>query len=109
MDMPISTPLTVRLGIQHPILLAPMDFIAGARLTAAVSIAGGFGILGGGYGDRDWLTREINALIPLVGNSGDASLPFGIGFITWSLARQPELLELALEARPRAIMLSFGD
>ena len=50
--MPISTPLTARLGIQHPILSAPMDVIAGARLTKAVSAAGGFGILGGGYGDR---------------------------------------------------------
>ena len=49
--MSIATPLTVLLGIQHPILLAPMDVIAGARLTAAVSSAGGFGILGGGYGD----------------------------------------------------------
>ena len=30
--MPISTPLTTLLGIKHPILLAPMDTIAGARL-----------------------------------------------------------------------------
>ena len=45
--MPITTPLTSRLGITHPILSAPMDVIAGARLTAAVSAAGGFGILGG--------------------------------------------------------------
>ena len=37
------------------------------------------------------------------------SAPFGIGFITWSLAKQPELLDIALDARPRAIMLSFGD
>ena len=35
--------------------------------------------------------------------------PFGIGFITWSLAKQPELLDIALKAKPRAIMLSFGD
>ena len=49
--MSISTPLSARLGVKHPILLAPMDVIAGARLTAAVSAAGGFGILGGGYGD----------------------------------------------------------
>ena len=35
--------------------------------------------------------------------------PFGIGFITWSLAKQPALLDIALEAGPRAIMLSFGD
>jgi nitronate monooxygenase len=102
MDMSIATPLTARLGIQHPILLAPMDVIAGARLTAAVSAAGGFGILGGGYGDRAWLEQETAKLT-------GSSAPFGIGFITWSLAKQPELLEIALGARPRAIMLSFGD
>jgi nitronate monooxygenase len=102
MDMPISTPLTVRLDIQHPILLAPMDFIAGARLTSAVSAAGGFGILGGGYGDRAWLEQETAKL-------AGSPAPFGIGFITWSLAKQPELLEIALNARPSAIMLSFGD
>jgi nitronate monooxygenase len=102
MDMPISTPLTARLGIAHPILSAPMDFIAGARLTKAVSAAGGFGILGGGYGDKAWLEQETAKL-------ADASDPFGIGFITWSLAKQPALLDVALEAGPRAIMLSFGD
>jgi nitronate monooxygenase len=100
--MPISTPLTARLGIAHPILSAPMDFIAGARLTKAVSAAGGFGILGGGYGDKAWLEQETAKL-------ADASDPFGIGFITWSLAKQPALLDVALEAGPRAIMLSFGD
>ena len=100
--MPISTPLTARLGIQHPILSAPMDVIAGARLTSAVSGAGGFGILGGGYGDRAWLAQETAKL-------AGVSDPFGIGFITWSLAKQPELLDIALEAGPRAIMLSFGD
>jgi nitronate monooxygenase len=102
MDMTISTPLTDRLGIRHPILSAPMDFIAGARLTSAVSAAGGFGILGGGYGDKAWLEQEIAKL-------AGYSVPFGIGFITWSLAKQPELLDVALKARPRAIMLSFGD
>jgi nitronate monooxygenase len=107
--MPFNTPVNALLGCRHPILLAPMDLVAGARLTAAVSMAGGFGILGGGYGDKDWVRRETAALIPLARNSGDAGLPFGIGFITWSLARQPELLDLALESRPRAIMLSFGD
>ncbi len=100
--MQIATPLTARLGIQHPILLAPMDVIAGARLTAAVSAAGGFGILGGGYGDEAWLRQETAKLT-------DVSDPFGIGFITWSLVKQPALLDIALAARPRAIMLSFGD
>lgn len=45
--MPIVTPLTELLEIRHPILSAPMDTIAGSRLTRAVSEAGGFGILGG--------------------------------------------------------------
>ena len=61
-----------------------MDVIAGARLTMAVSEAGGFGILGGGYGDRAWLEAETAKLKRF----SDA---FGIGFITWSLAKQPEL------------------
>ena len=100
--MSISTPLTALLGITHPILSAPMDVIAGARLTEAVSAAGGFGILGGGYGDKAWLEQETAKL-------KSVSAPFGIGFITWSLAKRPELLDVALALRPRAIMLSFGD
>jgi nitronate monooxygenase len=100
--MPISTSLTALLGVPHPILLAPMDVIAGARLVTAVSDAGGFGILGGGYGEQAWLERETAKL-------KQCTAPFGVGFITWSLARRPELLDIALSARPRAIMLSFGD
>ncbi|WGR91808.1 nitronate monooxygenase [Bradyrhizobium sp. ISRA443] len=100
--MPISTELTARLGIQHPVLLAPMDTISGSGLVRAVSEAGGFGILGGGYGDRDRLAGETAKL-------KDFARPFGIGFITWSLAKRPELLDIALEARPHAVMLSFGD
>jgi nitronate monooxygenase len=100
--MPITTPLTSLLGITHPILSAPMDGIAGARLTAAVSAGGGFGILGGGYGEKAWLEQEIAKL-------KNCAAPFGIGFITWSMAKQPELLDIALKAKPRAIMLSFGD
>src|SRR5579871_6317437 len=100
--MPLETSLTARLGIRHPILSAPMDVIAGARLVAAVSEAGGFGILGGGYGERAWLERETAKL-------KTCRAPFGIGFITWSLAKEPDVLDVALAARPRAIMLSFGD
>src|SRR6201991_2913139 len=100
--MPITTPLTERLGIMKPILLAPMATISGARLVMAVGDAGGFGILGGGYGEKAWLEQETAKLKA-------ARSPFGIGFITWSLARQPELLDIALDAKPRAIMLSFGD
>src|ERR1700752_4631915 len=100
--MSIGTSLTTVLGIQHPILLAPMDIVSGAQLTASVSEAGGFGILGGGYGDRTWLEQETAKL-------QTCQAPFGIGFITWSMAKQPQLLDIALSAKPRAIVLSFGD
>jgi nitronate monooxygenase len=98
--MSVSTRLTELLRIKHPILLAPMDVVADGQLAAAVSRAGGFGIIGGGYGDENWLTREMNA----AGN-----VPVGVGFITWSMAKRPTLLDLVLERRPPAIMLSFGD
>ena len=62
--------------------------------------AGGFGIIGGGYGDEAWLKRELDA-------AGDARV--GVGFITWSMAKKPRLLDLVLERKPAAIMLSFGE
>jgi len=76
--------------------------VAGARLTSAVSNAGGLGILGGGYGEKAWLEQETAKL-------KRCPAPFGVGFITWSLAKRPELLDIALNARPAAMMLSFGD
>ena len=100
--MPISTPLTSLLGIRHPVLSAPMAIIAGSRLVAAVGEAGGFGILGGGYGEKDWLEQETAKL-------QKSGVSFGVGFITWSMAKKPELLDIALKSKPRAIMLSFGD
>ena len=55
--MPLQTRLTTALGTEHPILLAPMDLVAGGKLAAAVSHAGGLGLIGGGYGNADWLER----------------------------------------------------
>lgn len=94
------TALTDRLGIEHPILLAPMAGVSGGRLAAAVSNAGGLGLIGGGYGDPAWLHTQID-------EAGDARI--GIGFITWALAEKPELLDIALACDPAAVLLSFGD
>jgi len=98
--MPIRTPLCDLFDIEHPVLLAPMAGVSGGALAAAVSEAGGLGLIGGGYGDADWLMREFEA-------AGNARV--GVGFITWSLARQPHLLDLALDQNPAALMLSFGN
>ena len=92
--------LTRLLDIKHPVILAPMDVISGGKLAAAVSHAGGLGLLGGGYSDSGWIEREW-------ANAGNARI--GCGFITWALAKRPEALERALARRPSAVMLSFGD
>jgi nitronate monooxygenase len=96
----VKTRLTEFFGIEHPILSAPMALISGGRLAAAVTSSGGLGFIGGGYGDSDWLQREFGL--------ADGKR-VGCGFITWSLARKPELLDETLERQPATIMLSFGD
>lgn len=98
--MALRTRLTERLGIRHPVLLAPMGFVSGGALAAAVSAAGGLGIIGGGYADAEWLDREFAA----AGNQR-----IGCGFITWAMARRPAALDEALRHVPAAVMLSFGE
>lgn len=96
----MHTALTTLLDIQHPILLAPMGHVAGGALARAVSQAGGLGLIGAGYGDADWLQRELAYC---------SDCRVGVGFITWALDQQPELLDRALEHKPVAVMFSFGD
>jgi nitronate monooxygenase len=57
----ITTRLTERLGIEHPVIQAPMAGAAGGQLAAAVSSAGGLGMIGGGYGDEGWLSEQFDA------------------------------------------------
>ena len=98
--MAIETRLTKSFDIRHPIILAPMDPASGGALAAAVSAGGGLGLIGGGYGGRERLEGEFT----LAGNQR-----VGCGFITWSMAQDPSLLDLALARRPAAMMLSFAD
>ncbi len=88
------------LGIDKPLVLAPMGGVSGGALAAEVSSSGGLGLIGAGYGEAAWIEEQFK-------HAGKARV--GIGFITWSLARKPELLELALSHKPSAVMLSFGD
>ena len=98
--MELRTPITELLDIRYPVILAPMGGVSGGALAQAVTAAGGLGLIGAGYGEREWLERELSA-------AGNARV--GAGFITWSLARNPALLDLVLEREPAAVMLSFGD
>jgi nitronate monooxygenase len=100
----ISTRLTERFHIRYPIICAPMAYVTGGELTAAVSRAGGLGIVGGGYagtvgGEPDLETEIARA----------KSEKFGVGFITWAMKRSPKMLAKALQHSPFCIFLSFGD
>ena len=97
----INTLVTAMFGLRHPIVLAPMGNVSGGHLAAEVSNAGALGLVGGGYGDCDWLERELTLVRTLTDR------PWGVGLITWAITR--EAFDLALAHRPAAVMLSFGD
>lgn len=101
----VRTRVTERFGIQHPILCAPMAIVAGGELAAAVTRAGGLGIVGGGYAGA--LGGEPNLDAELARAAKDGK--FGVGFITWALERSPETLTAALKHSPYCVFLSFGE
>ena len=77
-----------------------MAFVGGGALAAAVSRAGGLGLIGGGYGDAEWIDEQFEAA------RGER---VGVGFITWSAAQTPSVVAASLQFEPAAVMLSFGD
>jgi nitronate monooxygenase len=77
-----------------------MAFAGGGALAAAVSRAGGLGLIGGAYGDPAWLREQFDAA------NGER---VGVGFITWALRESPSVLTEVLQHHPVAVMLSFGD
>ncbi len=99
----ITTPLCHLLGIEHPVFNAPMSPTATGELAAAVSNAGGFGMIGGtSSGGAPWLREQIAQARALTRR------PFGVGFIS-SFPDTPELVAVALEEGVVAISHSFAD
>lgn len=78
----ISTPITELFGIKHPILLAGMNVAAGPELVAAVSNAGGLGVIGGlGY-----TPKHLRGVIKdLKASLKSPDLPFGVDLLIPSL------------------------
>ena len=98
----LSTELTRALGLEHPIVSAPMANWAGGGLAGAVSAGGGLGMIGvGGSTPEAWISEQADLARP--------HGPFGIGLLIWALETRPELLEAALDARPTAVSVHAGD
>lgn len=108
---PLPTRFTDRFGLTTPIALAPMAMASGGALAAACAQAGALGLLGGGYGDPDWIEEERRRASRLLEADPGARSRLGCGFITWKLDQDRRGLDrlLASDAPPQAIMLSFGD
>lgn len=81
----LATPLTARLGCSHPVISAGMGGPARSDLAAAVSAAGGFGLLG--------MVREPPALIEreIATVRARTKAPFGVNLIPF--ATPPKMLE----------------
>jgi nitronate monooxygenase len=99
--MSLRTAFTDQFSLRHPIALAPMGGASGGALAAAVSNAGGLGIVGAGREDEAWLDRELTIV------SAGTSRSWGVGFQSW--ATGVPTIERALTYQPAAVMLSFGD
>lgn len=91
------------MGIEAPVVNAPMGGAAGGRLAAAVTGAGGLGMIGmGSAATAELLARELRLVEGLDG-------PFGIGLVHWVMSDKPDLFDTALAARPALLSVSFGD
>jgi nitronate monooxygenase len=80
-----------------------MGGAAGGALAAAVSRAGGLGMIGmGSSGSADRLRTELSVF--------DArDRPWGIGLVDWRMRQDTELLPTAIAAGPTLLSVSFGD
>lgn len=98
----LHTRLCDLLEIDLPTISSLMGGAATAELSAAVSEAGGFGLIGEGSNSPDWLREQIRAV------RERTDRPFGVGFIS-SFPGLGELVQVVLEERVTAASHSFAD
>ncbi len=97
----LRTPLCERLGIELPILCAPMGFVTGPELTAAVSNAGGLGILSFSRNPPEVLRQQIRRVRELTAR------PFGVNLLL--PAKVSEHAAVCIEERIPLLSLFWGD
>ncbi|KAK9815610.1 hypothetical protein WJX72_006766 [[Myrmecia] bisecta] len=83
---------------------------AGSELAAAVARAGGLGFLGAAAWTPEQLASEWTKAQGLLADDADsAHSAIGIGLLNFINNTRPEILLAAIDCRPRAIWLSFGE
>ncbi|KAL1955271.1 hypothetical protein VTO42DRAFT_8869 [Malbranchea cinnamomea] len=114
----IRTPVTDLLGINHPILLAGMNVAAGPKLAAAVTNAGGLGVIGGVGYTPDMLRDQIEELKSYL---NDKKAPFGVDLLLpqvggnarktnydYTKGKLDELITIVIESGARLFVSAVG-
>jgi enoyl-[acyl-carrier protein] reductase II len=98
----LSTPLTELLGIEHPVCLGPMGLISTPPMVAAVSNAGGLGIMGTAMFDGEGLRKAIHETRELT------QKPFGISIMA-GMPTAAGHAQVAIDERVPFVTTSAGS
>lgn len=100
--MKIQNRITEMLGVQYPIVQAPMGWIARAQLASAVSNAGGMGIIETSSGELDAVREEIAKMRRLTDK------PFGVN-IAHAFVRDETIIDFVIGQGVKFVTTSAGD
>ncbi len=99
---PINNRLTALLGVDYPIVQAPMGWIARSQLASAVSDAGGLGIIETSSGELDAIKAEIATMREVTDK------PFGVN-IAQAFVRDPDIVDFVIDQGVRFVTTSAGN
>ncbi len=99
---PIRNQVAELLGVDYPIIQAPMGWIARSQLASAVSNAGGMGIIETSSGELDAVRDEIAKMADLTDK------PFGVN-IAQAFVRDPGIAQFVIDQGVRFVTTSAGD
>ncbi|MEA3019951.1 MAG: enoyl-[acyl-carrier protein] reductase [Actinomycetota bacterium] len=102
MSPQIRNRITEMLGVEYPIVQAPMGWIARSQLASAVSNAGGLGIIETSSGELDNVKEEIRKMRDLTDK------PFGVN-IAQAFVRDPTIAQFVIDQGVKFVTTSAGD
>ncbi len=104
-----KTRLCQLLGIEHPIIQGGMSLIASAELAAAVSNAGGLGIISPNAREPDWGKVAHNLREQIAKAKGLTDKPFGVNFSIQLIGEDRTLIDTAIEQGVRVVTVGAGS